>query len=90
MNETSTSVDKETYQAWLGRAETQWCLSKLKDRVRTLENGFSHGMLGLDPTTGKLDPNALVQQSIAASALNEIIDITQDYDSLIDLEEAEL
>ena len=89
MNETSTLVDSATYKAWLDRPETQWYLSKLEYRVRTLEFGFSHGTLGLDHDTGKIDPDALVQHSIAASALNEIIENTQDYDWLLSLEGAE-
>ena len=89
MNETSTLVDSETYQAWLGQPETQWYLSKLQYRVRMLENGFSHGLWGLDSQTGRIDPETLVQRSIAASALNEIIENTQDYDWLLSLEGAE-
>ena len=89
MSETSTLVDSETYLAWLGQPETQWYLSKLESRVRTLENGFSHGMLGLDSKTNKIDPDTLVQNSIAASALNEIIENSQNYDWIASLEEEE-
>ncbi len=88
MTGNTSSISSESYNQWLTRPETQWYLSVLKTRLETLEVGWSSGRLGM--VDDKLDPDALIQQTLTACVVRELLTLASDYDSMVELGELEV